>query len=345
MTSILKQPLNGPSGPRGLARLPALGTSALLAALLLAGCGGGGSSDGVTALKVDGAVDRPASYTLGDLALVPPVAQAVSFSSGSAAPVPHVYAGPPLWTVLNGSGVQVDATKKNDILNRYLLATGADGYKVVFALGELSPDFGNKPSIVADGEVVANVPGPLNATDGPLRVTAPGDVKGGRYVSMLNHLTVRNSASTAAGTAAGGTSASFAVSGAVLRPQRFDLAALQALPAVTQTIAGTSYTGVSLFTLLNSTTGLSVDATAKNPSLAMYAVATGSDGYKAMVSLGEIDPGFGNRGALIAYQTAGAGLGANGVARLVVDGDVKQGRSVSNLIAIEVFAAAAAPAP
>ena len=85
-------------------------------------------SGGGTALKVDGAVDRPASYALGDLALVPPVAQAVSFSSGSAAPVPHVYAGPPLWTVLNGSGVQLDATKKNDILNRYVLATGADGF-------------------------------------------------------------------------------------------------------------------------------------------------------------------------------------------------------------------------
>ncbi|MES2183793.1 MAG: molybdopterin-binding oxidoreductase [Pseudomonadota bacterium] len=320
------------------------GSATLLAALLLAGCGGGSGSGGGTALKVDGAVDRPASYALGDLALVPPVAQAVSFSSGSAAPVPHVYAGPPLWTVLNGSGVQLDATKKNDILNRYVLATGADGYKVVFALGELSPDFGNKPSIVATGEVVANVPGPLNATDGPLRVTAPGDVKGGRYVSMLNHLTVRTSASTAAGIG-GVVSPSFAVSGAVLRPQTFTLAALQALPATTQAIAGTSYTGVSLFTLLNSVTGLAVDATAKNPSLAMYAVATGSDGYKAMVSLGEIDPGFGNRGALIAYQTAGAGLGPNGVARLVVDGDVKQGRSVSNLVAIEVFAAAAAPAP
>ena len=328
--------------PRPLARsrfaLPSLAT--LAAALLLAGCGGGSDSGGI-ALTVDGAVTQPATYSSADLNTQQQFTQTVSFTSGTT-PQTHTYTGPLLYTLLDNRGLQLDATKKNDILNRYVLATGADGYKVVFALGELSADFGNKPALVAQAETINNVAGPLPASDGPLRVTAQGDVKGGRYVSLLNHLTVRASASTVAGTAAGGVSSSFAVSGAVLKPQRFDLAALQALPATTMTIAGTSYTGVSLYTLLTNVVGLSTDGS-KNPTLAMYAVATGSDGYKAMVSLGEIDPGFGNRGALIAYQSAGAGLGANGVARLVVANDVKQGRSVSNLIALEVFTAPAAP--
>ena len=273
----------------------------------------------------------------------PSVTQTVSFLSGTT-PQSHVYSGPLLWNVLNNSGVQLDAAKKNDVLNRYVLATGADGYKAVYALGELSPDFGNKAAIVALSETANGSTTLLPAADGPLRTTAPGDVKGGRYVSLLNHLTVRASGSVATGTAGAGVSPSFAVTGAVLRPQSFDLAALQKLPATTLTIAGTSYTGVALYTLLNTTTGIATDGS-KNATLAMYAVATGSDGYKAMVSLGEIDPGFGNRGALIAYQTGSAGLGANGVARLVVDGDVKQGRSVSHLVALEVFAAPAAPAP
>jgi hypothetical protein len=36
---------------------------------------------------------------------------------------------------------------KNDVLNRYVLATGSDGYKVVFSLGELNPNFGNRPDL------------------------------------------------------------------------------------------------------------------------------------------------------------------------------------------------------
>lgn len=74
-----------------------------------------------------------------------------------------------------------------------------------------------------------------------------------------------------------------------------------------------------------------------------YVLATGSDGYKAVFSLGEIDPGFGKQPGLIAYAVDGAPLTGNGFARVVVPSDVKAGRYVSNLIAIEVFAASAAP--
>ncbi|WP_422096630.1 molybdopterin-dependent oxidoreductase [Variovorax sp.] len=332
-----------------------------LVAVVVAGCGGGG--DGAVflptmpppapapappspppppppappapAVKLEGAVDRPADYAEADLAARAAITQTVNFNSGST-PQTRTYTGTSLWSLLSDAGIQTDATRKNDVLSRYLLATGADGYKVVFTLGELNPDFGNKPAIVAYAETTGGGSGPLAAADGPFRVTAPGDIKGGRYVSQLVRLRVQPSAATAAGTG-GGVSASFAVSGAVTTPLSFDLKALQAMVPVTQTVGANVYTGVSLWTLLNSL-GLRLPA-GKNPSLSMYAVATGSDGYRAAVSLGEIDPGFGNKGALVAYDMNGAGLGANGVARLVVPGEVKQGRSVSNLVAIEVFAA------
>jgi hypothetical protein len=140
----------------------------------------------------------------------------------------------------------------------------------------------------------------------------------------------------------GAVSTQVSVSGAVLHPGNFDLEALQALPAVTQTAGTSVYTGVSLWGLLSKVAGLKGDAAAMHPSLAMYVVATGSDGYRVVISLAELDPEFGNQPDLIAYAVGGAGLGANGFARLVVPNDGKGGRSVSNLVSLDVFVA---PAP
>ncbi|MES2610923.1 MAG: molybdopterin-binding oxidoreductase [Pseudomonadota bacterium] len=311
--------------------------ASLAATLLLALAACGGSDDG-PAIRLQGAVDKAGNYDTAALQRQPAVTQSVSYLSGTT-PQSRTYTGATLWSVLSDAGITLDTTRKNDGLNRYVLATGSDGYRVAFGLGEINPEFGNKASLVAYAETQSGSSGPLASADGPFRVTAPGDVKGGRYASNLVRLEVRPSGSTAAATG-GGVSNSFAVSGAVTKPASFDLATLQALPASTVTVAGTIYTGVNLWTLLSSATGLKTDATAKNPTLAMVAVATGSDGYKALVSLGEIDPGFGANGALVAYAANGEGLGANGVARLIVPGEVKQSRSVSNLSHIEVITAA-----
>jgi len=308
-------------------------------ALLLAGCGGG--ADG-RQLQLAGAVDRPADYSGSALRRLPATTASSTIVTSSQV---RSYTGVGTWALLDGAGIQTDASKKNDVLNRYLLATGANGYKVVFSLGELHPDFGNMASLVAYAETLNGVSSSLGSSDEPLRITAPGDVTGGRYVSALARLDVKASGSSVVGSGSGsgsgsGVAPSVAVSGAVTAPRQFDLAALQALPATAQTVGGSVYTGVSLWTLLNTVTGLRYDSTVKNATLAMYAVATGSDGYKALVSLGEIDPGVGNRTALVAYSVDGAPLGRNGVARLVVPGDTKLGRSVSNLQSIEVFTAA-----
>ncbi|MFM9924657.1 molybdopterin-dependent oxidoreductase [Variovorax sp. H27-G14] len=140
--------------------------------------------------------------------------------------------------------------------------------------------------------------------------------------------------------ASAGVSPAFTVSGAVMKRATFDLSALQALPASTQAVGGNSFTGVSLWALLNdAAVGLKPDTAARNPVLSMYAVLVGSDGYRTVVSLAEIAPDAGNRTALVAYSLNGAPLGRNGMARLVMAGDAKPGRSVARLAAIEVFAA------
>jgi hypothetical protein len=315
------------------------GSIALAAVLAAAGALAATPS---TSVSVWGAVDRPSTFGAAGLAALPPVTQTDTFAAGST-PQTHTYTGPTLWSALGATGIQTTPGVKNDVLDRYLLATGTDGYRVVFSLGELDPAFGNRPDLLAIKETKGGTTAPL-AQDGLARLTAPGDVKGGRYVSNVSSLVVRASGSTTTGTG-GGRSDQFSVSGAVAHRGDFDLAALKALPAITETVGGVTYTGVSLWSLLDSTAGIVTDPAIKNDILDKFVVATGSDGYKALISMGEIDPAFGNQPDLVAYEADGQPLAGNGFARLVLSGDVKAGRWVSNLVDLQVFSAAPVPEP
>jgi hypothetical protein len=294
-----------------------------------------------TQFSVRGDVVTPKTYGLAALDALPQVTQTDTFLAGNT-PQTHTYSGPLIWSVVNDAGLVIDPAIKNDVLRKVVIATGSDGYRVVYALGELSPNFGNRPAIVADRETIGAVTAPLG-TDGFARTTAPGDVRGGRYVSNLVDLSVIPSASTLPGIG-GGLSTSFSVSGDVLHPGTFDLASLQALPAVQEPAGADIFTGVSFWSLLNDVVGLRINPAVKNDVLDMYVVATGSDGYKAVFSLGELDPLFGNEPDLVAYGVNGSDLGTDGFARIVAPDDVKRGRYVSNLIALEVFHAMA-PVP
>lgn len=82
------------------------------------------------------------------------------------------------------------------------------------------------------------------------------------------------------------------------------------------------------------------DPSIKNDLLRYGVVATGSDGYRAFVAMGEIDPAFGNQPDLIAYSDTGGQLGpggSDGALRLIVPGDVAGGRYVSNLTSLQVI--------
>jgi hypothetical protein len=100
-----------------------------------------------------------------------------------------------------------------------------------------------------------------------------------------------------------------------------------------------TYTGVSLWTLIQDA-GLLTDPSIKNDLLRFGVVATGSDGYRAFISLGEIDPAFGNQSDLVAYADTGGQLGPggqDGALRLIVPGDQAGGRYVSNLTSLQVI--------
>lgn len=329
--------------------MPMPHTSTTLAQMLLAlgalglvqGCAH--RADGAARLQLVCAVQAPATESVLDLRQSGVVQQKVDYRDGSG-PQARSYTGAALWPLLQACALQsataTDAHgQRAAALSRYVLASGAEGYNAVFSVGELHPDFGAKPSIVAYAEAGAGEEG---GATGPasLRITAPGDVQGSRYVAGLTRLEVRASGSVGTGSAVAAPQA-VQVLGAVGNTLRLDEAALLALPPVTHEVGGRRYTGVDLWSLLHTSAALEADGDSGANLQSMYLVATGADGYQALVSLAEMSPELGGRRVLIAYRMDGQPL-ARGLARLVVVGDGKAGRSVSGLEAIEVFAAAPA---
>lgn len=306
-----------------------------------------------TSFDLTGAVNSPATYGLANLQALPATTESVTYGTGSG-PVSATFTGAPLYSLLSAAGLQAPTGAKNGTLRDVMVATGSDGYAVAFSEGELDPRFGGK---AARPDLVAyRVNGAPLGADGFARTVAPGDSLGGRYVSNLSSLQVVQAPNNPA--QGGGPSTNFAFSGLVSHPASYNEATLAALPSVTESVTYTaggspvsaSYTGVSLWTLLTAA-GLVTDPAVKNDELRDYVLATGSDGYEATFSLGELDPRFGGSASapdLVAYAENGQPLGADGFAQLVVPGDAAGGRYVDNLISLQVIdstAVAAVPEP
>ena len=105
--------------------------------------------------------------------------------------------------------------------------------------------------------------------------------------------------------------------------------------------AGKTYTGVLLWDVL-ATAGLAPTAVQQNPTLSMYVLATGADGYQVLFSVAELDPAVGGRRALVAHTVDGNRLDASAVGpfRLVVPEDARPSRAVFRLVSLQVKTAA-----
>jgi hypothetical protein len=292
-----------------------------------------------------------ADHGIDNLSRFSPVTTETATYTAAGTPVTDTYTGVKLWDLLNDAGGVTVTGAKNDILSKYVVATGADGYRAVFSLGEIDPNFGAQPVMAAYADIAGQL-GP-NGSDGLARMVVPGDHAGGRYVSDLVELDVR-SLPEPGPAGPGGISDQLTVSGQIAEPSIVTTASLAALnQSTTETASYTSgsgqvtdtYTGVSLWTLIEDS-GLLTDPSIKNDLLRLGVVATGSDGYRAFISLGEIDPAFGNQPDLVAYADTEGQLGAggqDGALRLIVPGDHAGGRYVSNLVSLQVIDAVGAP--
>jgi hypothetical protein len=127
--------------------------------------------------------------------------------------------------------------------------------------------------------------------------------------------------------------------------QSFSPDDLKALPHHTVTVhnphtnADETYSGVLLIDLL-AKQGVPHGHDLRGKALSEYVVATGSDGYKAVLALAEVDPEFHPGDVVVADQMDGKPLDAKtGPFRLVVSEDKRPARSVHNLVSIEVKSA------
>jgi hypothetical protein len=119
-------------------------------------------------------------------------------------------------------------------------------------------------------------------------------------------------------------------------------AALAALPHKTFTVcnvhvgANQTYSGVPLIDLL---ARLGVPAKPHGKDLRLYLVAEGSDGYKAVYSVAEVNPDVHDATVIVADSLDGKALAGSGPLMLVATGEKRPARWVRNLVAIRVLTA------
>ncbi len=139
------------------------------------------------ALHVGGQVLNPLKLTVDDLKNdYAAQTAAVTYLNGDQT-VKVSFSGVYLRDILDAAEINLNADAQNDKLDMFIVATGSDGYQAVIGLGEIDPDFGNQPVLVAyaqDGNPITD--------QGPIRIVVPGDKHSGRYVGGLVSLEVRH---------------------------------------------------------------------------------------------------------------------------------------------------------
>ena len=152
---------------------------------LQAACPGGVS----TSFKVSGDVTNRAVFDLNKLERFPPSqANVTYFAAGSV--VTEAFTGVLLWDLLNNSpvnGIVASPNIKNDILHKVVIVTGTDCYQSVFGAGEFDPFFGGSQIMVAYA-----TGGQSLGTARFARIVVPGDKAGGRFVSNIATIEVRD---------------------------------------------------------------------------------------------------------------------------------------------------------
>jgi hypothetical protein len=119
-----------------------------------------------------------------------------------------------------------------------------------------------------------------------------------------------------------------------------DPAMVEKLPAVEEKISFLTahgpeqarYTGALLWSVLDSAEMLGGDRRAR---LHRTIMVTGRDGYTAVLALAEIDPEFEGKQVLLAYRRDGQPIEGHAL-RLVVPGDRHGGRSVRDVVRIDI---------
>lgn len=135
-------------------------------------------------MVINGDVTRGSTVAFSQLqGMTPQFNQTVGFLSGST-PTTNTEVGPLLQQVLATAQPKFRPKCPTDKMQFYVEATGSDGYTSLLSWGDIDPSAGNRVPVLSLTENGASL-----ASVGP-RVLAPGDVRGGRYVSGTVALTL-----------------------------------------------------------------------------------------------------------------------------------------------------------
>lgn len=135
-------------------------------------------------VELTGAAISAGTISAADLAAMPQVEAQVRFAT-SKGEEKGLYKGVLIWTLLQGRGI-ADLPGHNAALAHTFVVKGRDDYQVAFSIGEIAPDFGKAPIMLAtelDGQAL--VPGP------GFRLIAPGDARGARNVKDVVRIEVK----------------------------------------------------------------------------------------------------------------------------------------------------------
>jgi hypothetical protein len=124
------------------------------------------------------------ALTHAELRALPADTVVVQFHDGPR----HRFVGPSLAAVLTAAGGDLDSLRGRG-LAQYVLVEASDGYRVVFAVAELTADFRATRTILA-----LSVDGAPLARDGPFRVIAEGDLRPARSARNVVALRLRAAA-------------------------------------------------------------------------------------------------------------------------------------------------------
>jgi Oxidoreductase molybdopterin binding domain len=130
------------------------------------------------------------------------------------------------------------------------------------------------------------------------------------------------------------------VTTSVEQTHTIDPATVEQLPAIEQKVSfltshgpeQAAYTGALLWSVLEHAEMLGGD---RRTHVRHTIVITGRDGYAVVLALAEIDPEFEGKQVLLAYRRNGQPMEGNTV-RLVVPGDRHGGRSVRDVVRIDI---------
>lgn len=263
-------------------------------------------------VTVGGAVTTPASYSPSALAALPQTTFSVTRHTWWG-PRTETYQGVPLETLVNAAAPTLPAAK-NAMLRVTITVGNPFGWHVTLALGELDPGFGNHPAYLALTEAGR----PLLAPE----LVVPGDAVGFRSVPLVDRITVgvQNPSPTPPPASGSVTILNRGVTRVLTAGK------LASLPARTLKVSFLAGTASQTHTEVGPTLQTVLRAAHVRSDLNTWVAGVGSDGYVAVVTPAEA--WIGGRPLLVSLNEDGVALSQP---RLVVDGDVKGGRYVSDV--------------